>query len=61
MGHPGNPKAPEVAQAIDSSFRKMLAAGRTPGTPATAENLKTLSFPEYLVARKTSPAADADG
>jgi 4-hydroxy-2-oxoheptanedioate aldolase len=39
MGHPGNPKAPPVAQAIDSSFRKMLAAGRTPGTPATAENL----------------------
>ena len=40
MGHPGNPKAPPVAQAIDSSFRKMLAAGRTPGTPATAENLR---------------------
>ena len=40
MGHPGNPKAPAVAQAIDSSFRKMLAAGRTPGTPATAENLR---------------------
>ena len=40
MGHPGNPKAPQVAQAIDASFRKMLAAGRTPGTPATAENLR---------------------
>ena len=40
MGHPGNPKAPPVAQAIDTSFRKMLAAGRTPGTPATAENLR---------------------
>ena len=40
MGHPGNPKAPEVAQAIESSFRKMKAAARTPGTPATAENLR---------------------
>ena len=40
MGHPGNPKAPVVAEAIESSFRKMLAAGRTPGTPATGENLR---------------------
>src|SRR5688572_31727458 len=40
MGHPGNPKAPVVAQAIDSGFRKMLAAKRTPGTPATGENLQ---------------------
>ena len=40
MGFPGNPKEPVVAQAIDSSFRKMLAAGRTPGTPATAENVR---------------------
>ncbi|HEX6062916.1 MAG TPA: aldolase/citrate lyase family protein [Longimicrobiales bacterium] len=40
MGHPGNPKAPPVAQAIESSFRKMVAARRTPGTPATAENVR---------------------
>ncbi len=40
MGHPGNPRAPVVAQAIDSSFRKMVAAKRTPGTPATAENVR---------------------
>jgi 4-hydroxy-2-oxoheptanedioate aldolase len=40
MGHPGNPKAPEVAQAIQASLRKMVAAGRTPGMPATAENLR---------------------
>jgi len=40
MGFPGDPKAAPVAQAIDSSFRKMLAAHRTPGTPATAENLQ---------------------
>ena len=39
MGHPGNPKAPAVAQAIETSLRKMLAAGRTPGTPANAENV----------------------
>jgi 4-hydroxy-2-oxoheptanedioate aldolase len=40
MGHPGNPKAPVVADAIESSFRKMVAAGRTPGTPATIENVR---------------------
>ena len=40
MGHPGNPKAPAVAHAIDSSLRKMMAAGRTPGMPATAENVR---------------------
>jgi 4-hydroxy-2-oxoheptanedioate aldolase len=40
MGHPGNPKAPAVAQAIETSLRKMVAAGRTPGMPATAENLR---------------------
>jgi 2-keto-3-deoxy-L-rhamnonate aldolase RhmA len=40
MGHPGNPKAPAVAEAIDTSFRKMVAAKRTPGTPATAENVR---------------------
>jgi 2-keto-3-deoxy-L-rhamnonate aldolase RhmA len=40
MGHPGNPKAPAVAQAIDSSFAKMRAAGRIPGTPAVAENVR---------------------
>ncbi len=40
MGFPGNPKAPAVAEAIESSFRKMLAAGRTPGTPATVENVR---------------------
>jgi 4-hydroxy-2-oxoheptanedioate aldolase len=40
MGYPGNPRAPAVAQAIETSFRKVTAAGRTPGTPATAENLR---------------------
>jgi len=42
MGHPGNPKAPVVANAIDASFRKMLAAKRTPGTPAVAENVRAV-------------------
>ena len=42
MGFPGNPKEPTVAAAIDGSFRKMLAAGRTPGTPATAENVRAV-------------------
>lgn len=40
MGHPGNPKAPVVAEAIDSSFRKMLHARRTPGTPAVASSVR---------------------
>jgi 2-keto-3-deoxy-L-rhamnonate aldolase RhmA len=40
MGHPGNPKAPRVAAAMDASFRKMVAAGKTPGTPAVAENVR---------------------
>jgi 4-hydroxy-2-oxoheptanedioate aldolase len=40
MGYPGNPKAPPVAEAIESSFRKMVAARCTPGTPATAENVR---------------------
>ncbi|HUX23152.1 MAG TPA: aldolase/citrate lyase family protein [Burkholderiales bacterium] len=40
MGHPGNPKAPAVAQAIDMSLGKIVAAGRTPGMPANAENVR---------------------
>jgi 4-hydroxy-2-oxoheptanedioate aldolase len=40
MGFPGNPKAPAVAQAIDGTLRKIVAAGRTPGMPATTENLR---------------------
>ena len=40
MGHPGNPKAPPVAKAIEESLARMRAAGRTPGMPATAENVR---------------------
>ena len=36
MGHPGNPKAPAVAQAIEGALAKIVAAGRTPGMPAAA-------------------------
>ena len=39
MGHPGNPKAPEVARAIDDCLTRIRAAGRIAGMPATAEQL----------------------
>ena len=32
MGHPGNPKAPAVQEAINTTFQKTLAAGKIPGT-----------------------------
>jgi 2-keto-3-deoxy-L-rhamnonate aldolase RhmA len=40
MGHPGNPKAPEVAKAIEGALAQIVAAGKTPGMPATAEALQ---------------------
>lgn len=39
MGHPGNPKAPEVAKAIDDCLTRIRAAGRVSGMPATAEQV----------------------
>ncbi len=39
MGFPGNPKAPPVAKAIAETLAKIVAAGRVPGMPATAETL----------------------
>jgi 4-hydroxy-2-oxoheptanedioate aldolase len=39
MGHPGNPKAPAVAEAIKAALERILAAGRTPGMPATSDSL----------------------
>jgi 4-hydroxy-2-oxoheptanedioate aldolase len=39
MGHPGNPKAPPVAEAIEQALRTIVAAGRVPGMPATADTL----------------------
>jgi len=40
MGHPGDPKAPPVARAIEECLTKMRAAGRTPGMPATADHVR---------------------
>ena len=43
MGHPGNPKAPAVAEAIDATLRaRSSRRGRIPGMPATADNVATL-------------------
>ncbi len=40
MGHPGNPKAPPVREAIERTLARIVAAGKTPGMPATADNLE---------------------
>lgn len=40
MGFPGNPKAEPVARAIESTLKKITAAGKTAGMPATTENLE---------------------
>ncbi len=39
MGHPGDPKAEPVAAAIEQTLRKIVAAGRAPGLPATSGNV----------------------
>lgn len=39
MGFPGNPKAPPVAKAIDEALARIVAAGCTPGMPATSDTL----------------------
>ncbi len=39
MGHPGNPKAPPVKEAIEKTLARIVAAGKTPGMPATTDNL----------------------
>ena len=39
MGHPGNPKAPPVKDAIEKTLARIVAAGKTPGMPATTDNL----------------------
>jgi 4-hydroxy-2-oxoheptanedioate aldolase len=39
MGFPGDPKAPPVASAIAEALAKIVAAGRAPGMPATAETV----------------------
>ena len=42
MGHPGNPAAPAVAQAIAETRSKITAAGKICGMPATTENVAGL-------------------
>jgi 4-hydroxy-2-oxoheptanedioate aldolase len=42
MGHPGDPKAPRVAKAIDDTLAKIVAAGKIPGMPAATEALQTV-------------------
>jgi 2-keto-3-deoxy-L-rhamnonate aldolase RhmA len=39
MGFPGDPKAPPVAKAIEEALARIVAAGRTPGMPATPDTL----------------------
>ncbi len=39
MGHPGDPKAVPVRQAIDATLDEILAAGKIPGLPAGAETV----------------------
>jgi 4-hydroxy-2-oxoheptanedioate aldolase len=40
MGFPGNPGAPEVQQAIDTTFERIRASGKAPGTPSTTDNVR---------------------
>jgi 2-keto-3-deoxy-L-rhamnonate aldolase RhmA len=39
LGYPGNPQAPPVKQAIAAALARIVAAGKTPGMPATAETV----------------------
>jgi hypothetical protein len=39
MGYPGDPKAPPVAKAINTTLRRIKEAGRTPGMPAATGNV----------------------
>lgn len=62
MGHPGNPKAPPVAKAIDDTLAKIVAAGRTPGMPATTQAVqgvlaKGVRYIYTHVPKLLSPAA----
>ena len=39
LGHPGNAKAPPVAQAIEAALARIRAAGKTPGMPSGVDNV----------------------
>ena len=42
MGYPGNAAAPPVSAAIEATLARIVAAGKVPGMPATAEALPTV-------------------
>jgi 2-keto-3-deoxy-L-rhamnonate aldolase RhmA len=42
MGYPGQPNAPSVAAAIAQAQRKIAAAHKILGMPATAENVEEM-------------------
>jgi len=42
MGYPGNSKAPSVQEATDSTFEKIIAAGKIPGTPGSIDSIKAV-------------------
>ena len=42
IGHPGNASAPAVAAAIGDTRSRIVAAGKIPGMPATADNVASL-------------------
>ena len=42
MGHPGNPKAPAVAEAIETTLKRISDAGCIPGMPATSATVGTV-------------------
>ncbi len=42
MGYPGNHKAEPVAKAIDETLAKIVAAGHTPGMPASTDAVQSV-------------------
>jgi 4-hydroxy-2-oxoheptanedioate aldolase len=42
MGHPGDPKAAPVRDAIESTLAKIRAAGKIPGLPASSETIRDI-------------------
>lgn len=42
MGHPGNPKAPPVRDAIEATLAKIRAAGKTPGLPTSHDGVEAV-------------------
>ena len=42
MGHPGNPKAEPVKNAIKRTLLTITSAGKIPGMPASVDNLDVI-------------------